>query len=150
MPQILRFILEGRPPLHSFQHATGLRAVVLDWVRQADPALSQIYERIRGSLADATEPSEGGRITLQALAGMLPWMLLGLAFARSARKDPSANAAFVGLVAIGILCGVGAMFLPASMSPLTRLLFLPWVCFLAFVVLAVACGEVFGSAKICV
>src|SRR5450755_3325849 len=41
VPQILRFILDGRPPQHPFQHATGLRAVVLDWVRRADPVLSQ-------------------------------------------------------------------------------------------------------------
>ena len=41
MPIKLRFVLEGAAPVSPFQHATGLRAVVLDWVRRADPELSQ-------------------------------------------------------------------------------------------------------------
>jgi CRISPR-associated endoribonuclease Cas6 len=64
MPQILRFILEGEPPQHSFQHATGLRALVLDWVRQADPALSQVIHDANQSKPFRISPlwSEEGKV----------------------------------------------------------------------------------------
>jgi CRISPR/Cas system endoribonuclease Cas6 (RAMP superfamily) len=41
MPQRLRFALQGRHPAHPFQHATGLRALVMGWLRAADPGLSE-------------------------------------------------------------------------------------------------------------
>ena len=41
MPIKLRFVLEGPAFVSPFQHATGLRAVTLDWIRRADPELSQ-------------------------------------------------------------------------------------------------------------
>jgi CRISPR-associated endoribonuclease Cas6 len=41
MPIKLRFALEGPDPVSPFRHATGLRAVTLDWIRRADPVLSQ-------------------------------------------------------------------------------------------------------------
>ena len=41
MPMKLRFVLEGPEPGSPFRHATGLRAVMLDWIRRADPDLSQ-------------------------------------------------------------------------------------------------------------
>ena len=40
MPVRLQFPLEGPPPLTPFQHATGLRALVLSWIKAVDPALS--------------------------------------------------------------------------------------------------------------
>jgi CRISPR-associated endoribonuclease Cas6 len=41
MPIKLRIHLEGPEPGSVFRHATGLRAVTLDWIRRADPNLSQ-------------------------------------------------------------------------------------------------------------
>jgi CRISPR-associated endoribonuclease Cas6 len=41
MPIKLRVVLEGPEPVSPFRHATGLRAVALDWIRRADPGLSQ-------------------------------------------------------------------------------------------------------------
>lgn len=40
MPVKLQFTLHGEPPLHPYQHVTGLRAVVLRWIESVDPALS--------------------------------------------------------------------------------------------------------------
>jgi len=41
MPIRLRFVLEGAGAVSPFQHATGLRAVIFDWIRRADPDLAK-------------------------------------------------------------------------------------------------------------
>jgi len=48
MPIRLSIPLHGRPPEHSFQHITGLRAVVLGWLNAANPALAEELHKMEG------------------------------------------------------------------------------------------------------
>ena len=41
MPARIRFPLAGPSPAHPYQHATGLRALVLKWIQAADPERSE-------------------------------------------------------------------------------------------------------------
>src|SRR5437660_95103 len=42
MPITFRIMLDGPTPASPFQHMAGLRALVLDWFRRADPETSAV------------------------------------------------------------------------------------------------------------
>lgn len=67
MPLRLHFPLRGSPPAHSFQHMTGLRALVLKWLDAANPSLAEeMHDRGRVK-PYAISPiwNEGGRLSFE-------------------------------------------------------------------------------------